>query len=421
MAFYNYTSLSPDGKRHKGIKEATSEADLKVKLKNNNEYLISCQIAKEKRRSNFLTASNRVPPKVVATFCRQFAILIETGVPLVDALNTLRKQNFSTYFRNVISDIYDNVLKGVYLSEAFKKYPKIFKSFFINMIRVGEISGNLDVVLVKVADYMENDQKIKSKTKSAMVYPTFLLILVVIVSFALMIFVIPEFEKIITSTGGKLPMITQVILNISRFFVNYWIYIIPITIAVIGLLFLFFKKTNPGKYIKNFFAIHIPVIKNIAIYTITTRFCTAFSILISSGLSVIDALTALIPILDNRLFETKFIYAIEDIKRGKRIAPSIEKCDIFPKMLIEMLDVGEETGRIPQVCDTVANYYQTELSAAVTRATSLLEPIVIIILGILVGIVILAVMLPIMDSTINAGGDIIATILWRIPYYEFKL
>ena len=132
-------------------------------------------------------------------------------------------------------------------------------------------------------------------------------------------------------------------------------------------------------------------------------------------------MTALIPILDNRLFETKFIYAIADIKRGKRIAPSIEKCDIFPKMLIEMLDVGEETGRIPQVCDTVANYYQTELSAAVTRATSLLEPIVIIILGILVGIVILAVMLPIMDSTINAGGDIIATILWRIPYYEFKL
>lgn len=405
MAIYRYKSISVDGKTHKGMQEATGFEDLKVALKAKSEYLLDASIAKEKRRSNFLTVSNNVPSRVVANFCRQFSILLEAGVSVVDSLDTLRKQNFSTYFKNVISDIYDSVLKGLYLSDAFKKYPKIFKSFFVNMIHIGEISGNLDTVLTKVADYLENDQKTKSKTKSAMTYPIFLLVIILGVVVLLMGFVVPQFEETIISSGGTVPALTAVVLAISRFFTTYWMIILPILAIVIVFLVFFFKKTNTGKYVKNYLAIHLPIFRTITVNMITTRFATAFSILIDSGMPVIESLEGLIPILDNRLFEVKFVYAIEDIKRGRRIAPSIEKCDIFPKMLIEMLDVGEETGSLGKVCETVARYYQTQLDNSVTKATSLLEPVIIVIMGILVGTIILAVLLPIMEMTTSMGGE----------------
>ena len=242
----------------------------------------------------------------------------------------------------------------MFISDAMRKYPKIFKSFVVNMVHIGELSGDLTKVLIKVADYLENDQKIKSKTKSAMVYPLFLLVVVTIVTVVLMVFVVPQFEKIILENGGKVPGITRVVLSISHFFTEYWFILIPAIIVVIMLLVFFFTRTQKGKYCRNFLAIHLPILKTVTIETITTRFTTAFSILIDSGMPVIDSMEALIPILDNKFFESKFVYAIEDIRRGKRIAPSIEKCDIFPKMLIEMLDVGEESSRLSEVCDTVS-------------------------------------------------------------------
>lgn len=302
-------------------------------LKDKGEYLLEANIAKEKRRSNFLTATNRVSPRAVANFCRQFSILLDAGVSVADSLDVLRKQNFSTYFKNVISDIYDSVLKGMFISDAMRKYPKIFKSFVVNMVHIGELSGDLTKVLIKVADYLENDQKIKSKTKSAMVYPLFLLVVVTIVTVVLMVFVVPQFEKIILENGGKVPGITRVVLSISHFFTEYWFILIPAIIVVIMLLVFFFTRTQKGKYCRNFLAIHLPILKTVTIETITTRFTTAFSILIDSGMPVIDSMEALIPILDNKFFESKFVYAIEDIRRGKRIAPSIEKCDIFQRCL----------------------------------------------------------------------------------------
>ena len=372
MPYFQYKSITIDGIKKDGTKEASSYEDLKCILKDKGEYLLEANIAKEKRRSNFLTATNRVSPRAVANFCRQFSILLDAGVSVADSLDVLRKQNFSTYFKNVISDIYDSVLKGMFISDAMRKYPKIFKSFVVNMVHIGELSGDLTKVLIKVADYLENDQKIKSKTKSAMVYPLFLLVVVTIVTVVLMVFVVPQFEKIILENGGKVPGITRVVLSISHFFTEYWFILIPAIIVVIILLVFFFT--------------------------------TAFSILIDSGMPVIDSMEALIPILDNKFFESKFVYAIEDIRRGKRIAPSIEKCDIFPKMLIEMLDVGEESSRLSEVCDTVSKYYSAQLANSIQKLSSILEPVVIIIMGVLVGTIILAVFLPIMEMTNSMGN-----------------
>lgn len=404
MPYFQYKSITIDGIKKDGTKEASSYEDLKCILKDKGEYLLEANIAKEKRRSNFLTSTNRVSPRAVANFCRQFSILLDAGVSVADSLDVLRKQNFSTYFKNVISDIYDSVLKGMFISDAMRKYPKIFKSFVVNMVHIGELSGDLTKVLIKVADYLENDQKIKSKTKSAMVYPLFLLVVVTIVTVVLMVFVVPQFEKIILENGGKVPGITRVVLSISHFFTEYWFILIPAIIVVIMLLVFFFTRTQKGKYCRNFLAIHLPILKTVTIETITTRFTTAFSILIDSGMPVIDSMEALISILDNKFFESKFVYAIEDIRRGKRIAPSIEKCDIFPKMLIEMLDVGEESSRLSEVCDTVSKYYSAQLANSIQKLSSILEPVVIIIMGVLVGTIILAVFLPIMEMTNSMGN-----------------
>lgn len=399
MPFYRYQSMTLSGQRKRGTMDAVSEDDVKVKLRSQNEYLLECHPAKEKRRSNFLTATNRVPPRTVASFARQFAILIKAGVSVSQSLDTLRKQNFSTYFKNVISDIYDSVLKGMYLSDSFKKYPKIFKSFFVNMIHIGEISGNLPTVLNKVADYLENDYKVKSKAKNALIYPSFLLVIIIGIVILLMVVVVPQFEETITKNGGTMPALTLVVIGISDFIRSWWYILLPGLIGLVLFLWFFLTRTDRGKYCRSYITLHLPVLRNISLNLITTRFTTAFSILIESGMDVIDSLEAMIPILDNRLFEARFVYAIEDIKRGKRIAPSIEKCDIFPRMLIEMLDVGEDTNSLAEVCDTVSKYYQEQLNNSIQRATALLEPCIIVFMGLVVGTIVLSILLPMISMT----------------------
>lgn len=401
MAIFKYVGVNEKGKTVKDTIQAEDSIQLKRILKSKGVILSDYTQLKEKRRSNFFAVSSKAKKGEFVTFCRQFAIMLTAGVSIADCLDTLRRQKFSTVFKNDISDAYEEVLKGSLLSEALKAHPKNFPNYFISMVYVGELSGNLAHVLVRAADYYDNDLKIKGKTKSAMMYPLFLLIMVVAIFFLLMIMVLPNFKSTLSQYGQELPELTNIMMGISDFIVEKWYILIPVLVAVFGGGFLFFKKTKLGNYYWSVIMIHMPVFKNIKINTITTRFGQTFAILLESGMQVFDCMKVMPKIINDRYFDKKFAYAIEEVNNGKRLSRALENTQIFPPMLIQMINVGENTGSLDEVLNIVGEYYQNVLAQSIQRATALLEPLSILVLGAVVLTIIMSVMLP-MFNMVNA-------------------
>lgn len=394
MAIFKYKGVNANGKTVKDTIQADDAVSLKKLLRSQGIILSDYEQLKEKRRSNFFSVSSKAKKGEFVTFCRQFAIMLTAGVSIADCLDTLRKQKFTTVFKNDISAAYEEVLKGSLLSEALQKHPKNFPNYFISMVYVGELSGNLAHVLVRAADYYDNDLKIKAKTKSAMMYPMFLSIMVVAIFFLLMIMIVPNFAKTLEGYGQELPGLTKAVLSISDFVVANVVWLLlGIAVVVIGSI-LFFKKTAKGKYLWSAFMMHVPVFKNIKINTITTRFGQTFAILLESGMQVFDCMKVMPRIINDKYFEKKFAYAIEEVNNGKRLSRSLENTQLFPPMLSQMVNVGENTGSLDEVLNIVGDYYQNVLAQSIQRATALLEPMSILLLGGVVLVIILAVMLP---------------------------
>jgi type IV pilus assembly protein PilC len=394
MAIFKYKGVNASGKTVKDTIQADDAVSLKKLLRSQGIILSDYEQLKEKRRSNFFSVSSKAKKGEFVTFCRQFAIMLTAGVSIADCLDTLRKQKFTTVFKNDISAAYEEVLKGSLLSEALQKHPKNFPNYFISMVYVGELSGNLAHVLVRAADYYDNDLKIKAKTKSAMMYPMFLSIMVVAIFFLLMIMIVPNFAKTLQGYGQELPGLTKAVLAISDFVVANVVWLLlGIAVVVIGSI-LFFKKTAKGKYLWSAFMMHVPVFKNIKINTITTRFGQTFAILLESGMQVFDCMKVMPRIINDKYFEKKFAYAIEEVNNGKRLSRSLENTQLFPPMLSQMVNVGENTGSLDEVLNIVGDYYQNVLAQSIQRATALLEPMSILLLGGVVLVIILAVMLP---------------------------
>src|SRR5574344_698952 len=404
MPIFKYTGIDLDGKRIKSTINANDLNDLRVILKNRGITLLTQKETKEKRRNDFFAVSSRVKPSEFVSFCEQFSIMMDSGVSICDSLDVLRNQNFSTVFSNTISKVYESVLEGKYFSEALLEHKKIFPKYFCSLVKVGEMAGNLSETLRKASKYYSNDVNIKKKVRSAMVYPTFLFVVTLAVCLFLMLFVVPTFGDIIAEFHGEMPQLTVVVMNVSNFLVKNVFYIV-IGIAAFVLLIFLFNKTKIGKYFTSMLGYKLPVFNGITKNLISARFCLAFGILTSSGMSIVDAMNQIPPIIDNAYFTKKFVPVIEDVNKGKSIYRSLETMNYFPKSLIQVIKVGENTSSIDKVLKVMGDYYQDNLDQSIVKATSLLEPIVIVIMGVLVGIVVLAVLLPMlrMNTTI---GDI---------------
>jgi type IV pilus assembly protein PilC len=402
MPLYQYKAQMVDGKVVSDKKIAVDERDLKSILRNDNLFLMEAEEVVEKKKSVFFSVRSSVSKSAVTTFMRQLSVMISSGVSVEDAISTLKFQEASAPFRNVLTNIHDDLLKGVFLSDAFAKYPKIFPAFFKNMIYIAELSGSLDMVLVKLADYYERDRKIKGKAKSAMVYPMFLLALIVVVFVFLMVFIIPQFEDMLGELGGEMPLITQIIIDASRFVTLNFPFILTGGLLLILFVFVFFK-TKRGRLTKDYLKLKLPIIKNVTYYLITARFARGFGVLVASGMSIMDSIETIGKLMENKVFEKKFEYAVGEVKRGKRIARSIANLKFFPVMLTEMIAVGEKTGNLDNVLESTANFYDDKLEQSIEKATSALEPLLIIFAGGMVGIVILSIFLPIISLMGSIG------------------
>lgn len=391
---YKCKILNELGSKQNVTMEANDEISLKALLKRQGYILIHSSIVKEKKPNTFLAVSSKVKITEVIAFLRQFAVMIKATIPISESLNVLRNQKHTKAFKKVLMQVYYDVQSGVLLSEAFAKHPKVFPDFVTNMVAIGEESGQLESVLTSLASYYENDRIIKRKAKSAMTYPMILVVLTIIVFFFITLFILPQFQSTISELGGEVPTITKVIMGISDFIRSNILFIIIGVVVIILLIYLFFK-TNKGKYIKDWLKLKIPFIGAISKNLITARFSRAFIILLGSGMTITDCLDNLKKMLGNRVFQDKFAYTIAEVKRGRRIAQAMENTKIFPPILSEMINVGERSSNLEEVLASTTTYFDDMVNQSITRATTALEPIMIVILGVVVGVVILSVLLPI--------------------------
>lgn len=400
MPLYRCKVINSSGQRQTVLREASDELSLRASIRQDQIHMLSFSVVQEEKENEFFAVSSKIKFNEVITFLRQFSVMLKAGIPISDCLNNLHKQKFSVPFRNVLQTVYLDIESGVLLSDAFAKHPKVFPRFFVSMVGIGEVSGSLDRVLTNMADYYENDRKIKKKASSAMVYPSLLVAMVIIVVIFLCLFILPKFEATIRELGGEVPKITLIVMGFSQFMQDYFFIILPVTVAIVFLIMMFFK-TQKGMYVKDVLMLNLPIVSTVQKNLITSRFARAFIILLSSGMNMIDVLENLKKMLGNEVFTRKFDYTIEEVKRGRRIAPSIESTGLFPSLLTEMINVGEKSGNIEEVLESTSDYFDEQVEASIAKAVAAIEPMAIIMLGGVVCLVILSVLVPMM-SMMNA-------------------
>lgn len=395
MAVYRCKIIDLDGCKRTVQRESLNEITLRADFKRERCVLLKYTLMAKRAANPFFMLSSRVSERELLAFYRQFAIILRAGGTVSEALNSLRRTAFSRYFKNVILQVYLDVQSGEALSEAFAKHDGIFPEFFIGMTAVGEASGALDRVMEDMADYYEHEKTIKRKAASSAAYPITLAVMIAFIVAAIMLFVLPQFKEFISEMGGTIPPITQALMSASYFLSDNIVYIaIALASLIIGLIS--FSHTDGGKYIFDYIKIKLPILGGVCVAGITARFCKAFLILLSSGMTAIDAMENLLKMFDNAVFKRSFRYSIAEVRRGKSITSAIDGIALFPQAFIEMIRIGEQSGNFEGALQAASKLCDEDVSFAATRAVNLLEPALIVILGGVVAFVALAVVLPVL-------------------------
>lgn len=342
----------------------------------------------------------------LVVFTRQLSTMISAGVPLARSLATLGADNQSPVLKEAIAGIVKDIEGGTALGDAFAKYPNIFSEVYVNMVRAGEEGGILDEILKRLALQVELDASIRKKVKSAMAYPMVLMVVTVVAFFGIMLLILPKIGKILKDLGGedaKLPVYTQVLLDMSNFMVHNFIFI---AIVLGGVIFAIVRyiRTPKGKYNFHLLMLHTPVLKNIVMKMAVARFARTFASLMSAGVSVLDALEVTGGAIGNKVFEKELKEAAQQVRNGKQLSEPISKSKNWPPIVSQMLAVGEETGQIDTVLIKVADFYEEEVSTLIDGLASVIEPIMIVVLGGAVGLIAASVMGPIASLSKNMGG-----------------
>lgn len=402
MPVYRWEGKTLKGSVRRGETEAPNEAALRIHLRQQN--IIPTKVAvKGKEWSLSLPFGKKVKQRAVAIFTRQLATMIDAGLPLVQSLEILASQQESKVFRNIIREIREDVEGGSTFAGALKKHPGAFNELYTNLVVAGEEGGILDNILTRLANYIEKAEALKKKVKSALVYPSTIVGVAVIVVMILMIFVIPVFETMFKAAGQSLPLPTLITLTISKFIKKYILIVIP---ALILFIFLFRKwyRTDSGKAIVDRLVLKLPIFGILFQKIAVARFSRTLGTLVSSGVPILDGLTIVSRTAGNRTIEKAILDARASIREGETIAGPLGRSGIFPPMVIQMISVGESTGALDSMLAKIAEFYEEEVDVAVANLTSLLEPFLMIFLGVVIGGVVISMYLPIFQMASAVGG-----------------
>jgi len=401
MPVYTYYAKNLKGESLEGEYECMSTEALEQMLRAKGFFLVESGIKGKEFEVSGL--KGRINAKDIAVFCRQFAVIISSGITIVEAIGILRDQASKKRMKEILDDVHSELQKGRMLSEAIMPYDDLFPEFMKNMIRVGEASGSLDSILNQLAEYYENDYKVRQKIKSALTYPKILAALTVIVVVFLMVKVIPMFSGMLSDMGGELPGVTKALIAVSNFLVRNFLLLIALAVLLV-ISFRSYIKTDKGRLWYDGLKLKLPVIKNTVLKTVTARFARSMSILLKSGIPIVNAIEIMKNLIGNRAVEQKFAEARDEIQEGRGIAASMRRLEIFPPLLIHMITVGESTGELDDMLGRTAGFFDEEVEEAIEKAVSLIEPIMIIIMAGVIALIILAIMLPMIDlmGTINS-------------------
>ncbi len=408
MPKFAYTAVNQSGKQITGTSDSTSRQALGDTLIKQGLRPVNIKTVTEKTgfEAKLKKLGNKVKLKDLVIFSRQMATMVSAGVPLTRALSTMQTQSTNKYFQEVIGGISHDVEGGMALGDAFAKYPKVFSEIYINMIRAGEAGGILDDILKRLATQVETDASMRKKVKGAMTYPIVIMSVTVIAFFGITMFVLPKIGKIITDLGGpnaKLPVYTKALLDTSAFMQKRGGFIfIALIIAVYFILR--YIKTPKGKFNFHYLLLKTPVLNDIITKIAIARFSRTFASLMTAGVTVLDALEVTGGAVGNKVIQRELEEAAKEVKAGKQLSEPISKSKYFPPIVSQMLAIGEETGQTDTILIKVADFYEEEVATVIDSLASIIEPIMIIILGAGVGLIAASVMGPIASLSKNIGG-----------------
>ena len=352
-----------------------------------------------------LRGSTGIKIKDLAIFTRQFATMINAGLPLVQCLDILSQQTDNAAFKGVIANVMNDVESGSTLAEGLRRHPKVFDKLFTNMVQAGEAGGVLDDILLRLATYIEKAEALRRKVKSAMTYPLVVATVALSATVFMLVFIIPTFAKIFTEFGGELPLPTKIVMNLSDFLRSAWYILIG---AVIGAVVLYrrYVATEKGRRNVDRIMLNIPILGDVLRKGSIARFTRTLGTLISSGVPILDGLEITAQTSGNKIIEEAIMATRGSIREGETIAAPLKESDVFPPMVVQMIGIGEETGALDEMLNKIAAFYDDEVNTAVDTLTSVIEPIMIVVMGLIVGGMVVAMYMPMFKLvSVVAGGD----------------
>ena len=434
MPKYSYVAMDAHGKESKGTLEVGSQNEAIARVKEMNLFptkIVEIEKVKEKAdkkagsapkagakakgkgKGGGVNLSIKIPglgggvkSKVLTTFTRQLATLVDAGLPLLRGLRVLEKQERNPTLKDIIGKLAESIEGGSTFSEGLAQHPKVFNRLFVNMVKAGELGGVLEVVLNRLSEFMEKAQKIKGKVVAAMFYPVAVLIVATAILGILMVYVIPKFKDVFAGMleGAQLPAFTRFVLAISDTVKDHFVYTI-IGIAIFVVVFMFFVRTKFGRLAFDKFKLKVPVVGPVVSKVSISRFTRTLGTLVSSGVPILQALTIVKETAGNVIISNAVNAVHESVKEGETITAPLEASGVFPPMVISMVDVGEQTGALPEMLLKIADNYDDEVDNAVAAMTSLLEPIMIVFLAVIVGSIVIAMFLPLIELMNRVGSS----------------
>ncbi|MDD3194096.1 MAG: type II secretion system F family protein [Oscillospiraceae bacterium] len=390
---FHFKAMTAQGVVKEGSESAASYAELLSRLRQRHYFPLDVNEVVTGKELNALPFFGRVGVKQLAVFCRQFAVMLGAGVTIVGCLDILRQQTQNRKLRDACAELYEDVQKGLMLSESLKKRSDIFPDLMIQMVQAGETSGSLDLVMSRVAVHYEKENKINARVKSAMVYPAVLAIVCVCVVIFLLTKVMPTFIGMFQGSNVPLPGPTKVLLAISDVLRTRW-YVFLLLVFLAGYMFRRYAGTGGGRMALDRLKLRIPVVKGLVQKTASARFARTMSTMLASGIPLLQAMEDTAGAVGNAAVAEGILNARESVRKGAPLSAPIRKLGLFPPMVPSMIEIGEESGTLDEVLDKTAGIYDEEVDIEVQRMLSLMEPLMIVVMALLVGFIVIAMMLP---------------------------
>ena len=399
MPRFSFEATAANGKEFRGEIEAANEAEARIKLR--AQRLVPRRVVSKESKS--VKKTGGVKSKELQIFTRQLATLLASGIPIIQSLDVLARSSRSPNLTTALLDVVANVSKGKRFAEALAEHPRVFDKFYVNMVRAGEEAGGLDLILNRLALYIEKSVKIASKIKGAMMYPAVIVFVATGVVSAILIFVIPKFQELFAGMKQELPALTQYVVKASHFFVSYW-YLIFGGLAALIYGTIAYYRTDDGRAVFDRFLIQTPVMGDLIQKGAVARFTRTLATLLGSGVGIMEAIEICSKVVGNVVIEEALLRARDAISEGKSITVPLAKEKFIPSMVVQMMAVGEQTGNLDQMLNKIADFYEDEVDVAVGALTAIMEPMLMVVLGGIIAVLVIAMYLPIFNMAAGAGA-----------------